>query len=92
MITLISRKYQKKEDSMKLIRTEKGKNDFMITGLTLGKIMAFQNALEMVQPGPVGDEALAELKYWELDKIECFGEDRTENNKTTKASIHVYKV
>jgi hypothetical protein len=77
---------------MKLIRTEKGKNDFMITGLSVGKIMAFQHALELVQNGPIGDEVLGELNYWNLNKIEIFGDDRTENNKTVKASIHVYKV
>jgi hypothetical protein len=80
---------------MKLLRTEKGKNNFAIMDLSVGKLLAIRQALQQrsrsVYLGPVGEEALKEMEYWNIDNIECFGDDLVDRNKQHKQSIKVYK-
>jgi hypothetical protein len=63
---------------MKLIRAKKGENNFSITGLTLGKAMAIQNALQACKDAqcltPVGGDILDFLYNEKLDTIVDFGD------------------
>ena len=63
---------------MKLIRAKKGENNFAITGLTLGKVMAIQNALQSCKDTqcitPVGMDVLNFLVNEKLDDVVDFGD------------------
>ena len=67
---------------MKLFRLASGKNSFSLVGLSLGKLSAIQRSLELnLQAetlGPVGEEALEELKALHLDKVDMWGISHTE--------------
>lgn len=51
-------------------------NEFTWKGLTLGKLLAIENALEIAKSsdklGPVGDDVLNFLIYKKLDTLDCF--------------------
>jgi hypothetical protein len=83
----------KKRKIMQLLRTEKGKNNFCIMNLSVGKLLAIKAALRQTKPlGPVGDEALKEMEYWNVDNLEPFGDNLVDKNKYHKSQIKVYKV
>jgi hypothetical protein len=64
---------------MKLVRLKRGRNDFAIANIALGKLLAIRQALEQAEKrnelGIVGQEALAEMRFWNLTAIDCFGDD-----------------
>lgn len=58
---------------MKITKTIKGENDYEITGLTQGKILAIRNAMEVSLSGgalgPVGRDVLAVLNNYLLTNL-----------------------
>jgi len=67
---------------MILTRLKKGKNAFAVN-LTLGKLMAIQRALETCQKhnvlSPIEEETLNEMKVWNLNAIDSFGDTHVYN-------------
>ena len=74
---------------MELIRTKKGTNDFVITGLTAGKLYAIKNALTFQFNnhglGPVGNDLLCFLEANKVDTIEDFADTHTQKKISIKA-------
>lgn len=58
---------------MKITKTTKGENDYEITGLTQGKLLAIRNALEVSLSGgalgPVGCDVLAQFNKYLLTHL-----------------------
>lgn len=58
---------------MKITKTTKGENDYEITGLTQGKLLAIRNALELssnnVTLGIVGRDVLAQFNKYLLTHL-----------------------
>jgi hypothetical protein len=76
---------------MRLIRTNAGSNDFVITNLTLGKLLSIKHIFEAVKAsgtniGPVADELLSQLNYWDIENITPFGDSHTDYKLTLRIS------
>ncbi|MCK4244941.1 MAG: hypothetical protein KAX20_04885 [Candidatus Omnitrophica bacterium] len=63
---------------MKLTRTEAGKNNFRLDGLTVGTLVAIRRGLEELLNdnylGPVGTDVYEQLTTWSVDKIDPTGD------------------
>ena len=57
---------------MKLTKTP-GRNEIKWEGLTIGKLMAIQAALEAGTLGPIGKEVLYFLQNAKIEEVESFG-------------------
>lgn len=62
--------------TMQIKRTKKGENEFSLTGLTLGQILAIRHAFEGYGDNisPVGYDVLCGLRNLNLETIHPFGD------------------